>query len=108
MSTAAFDPLVTQVDTSVEKQCSKLITPDQRCENALDTEGSPKWCKKCRATYRREYEALKDQMRESRGYGRGVTALRNYLAEEFEVHGSGSFSGYEIAHLIRNAQLKTD
>lgn len=87
-------------------QCSKLITPNERCANVLDTEGSPKWCKKCRAKYQREYQALQPELAEKRGYGRGVQQLRNFLVLEFERLGSGAFTGYEIAELIRQAQLR--
>lgn len=102
--------IATEVESPAEKptafvQCTKLITPDQRCENMLDTEGSPKWCKKCRAKYQREYQALQPELAEKRGHARGVTALRTYLVGEFERLGSGTFNGYEIAELIRQAQI---
>lgn len=79
---------------TAEAKCSK-------CDGLLDTEGYPCWCKACRAKYKREYEATKRQMSESRGYCAGVTAEKNHLARAFEKLGSGMMSGYEAAMWIR-------
>ena len=70
-----------------------------KCEAALDTHGSPVWCRACRAKYHREYEAL----RKKQEYIAGVEAMRDCLAREFDTQGSGRFSGYEIADLIWRA-----
>lgn len=70
----------------------------------LDTAGSPPWCKTCRAKYQRDYKAMRAEMSESRGFAAGVSAMRAYLAAHFERLGSGSFSGYESAHLIRQSR----
>ena len=78
---------------STDKECS-------RCEGPLDTTGYPLWCKKCQSAYRREYQATRKQMSESRGFCAGVTAMRNFLAKQFAQYGAGSFSGTEIAALI--------
>lgn len=58
------------------------------------------WCKPCKAAYQREYEALKGGMAETRGFHKGVGALRKVLVTEFDRLGSGKFSGTEIADLI--------
>jgi hypothetical protein len=88
-------------DTPTPATCSK-------CDGALDTEGYPKWCKACRAKHRREYESTRKEMSESRGYAAGVSAMRLHLAGHFERLGAGSFAGYEIAALIRQARGPAD
>lgn len=75
-----------------------------KCEAPRDTTGYPLWCTKCRTKHKREYEATKREMTESRGYATGVTAMRRYLAERFRQYGSGSFTGYEIAATILNVK----
>lgn len=73
-----------------------------KCENALDGVGFPHWCKKCRATYRREYEALRKEMAETRGYAAGVSAMREFVAANFEAYRFPRiFTGQEIAHIVR-------
>lgn len=79
-----------------------------RCTKTLDTAGSPPWCKACRAKYQRDYKALRDEMKESRGFAAGVSAMRAHLAGQFERLGSGTFSGYESAGLIRQAKGPAD
>lgn len=79
--------------------CSKLQDDGAICGRDLDTEGYPKWCKRCRAKYQREYKAIKDEI----GFAQGVGAMRDCLASEFERLGSGMFSGSECAGFIRNA-----
>lgn len=74
-----------------------------KCNATLDTEGYPKWCKVCRAKYRREYESVKGEMSENKGFAKGVEALRHVLVTEFLQQGSGKFSGYECADLISQA-----
>lgn len=81
-----------------DAKCSK-------CEGNLDTAGFPKWCRKCRAAYKREYEALKSDMAETRGFAAGVSAMRAYLAERFAPYTSiQRFTGPEIAGIIRDCQ----
>jgi hypothetical protein len=104
MSATAIPQNSTATDTPQE-QCSKIFEPSGKCTNPLDTEGSPKWCKSCRAKYRREYEALKAGMNQTRGFARGAEAMRKMLSGEFERHGSGGFSGYEIAAMIEACPL---
>lgn len=76
-----------------------------KCEGALDTTGYPLWCKSCRAKNKREYEATKKQMQETRGYAAGVSAMRAYLAAQFLKFGTaGSFSGVEISRIIEHCK----
>jgi tRNA(Ile2) C34 agmatinyltransferase TiaS len=75
-----------------------------RCTGLLDTDGSPPWCKKCRAKYQRDYKALRAEMTESRGYAAGISAMRDHLAKAFYSLGPGAFTGYEAAALIRQAK----
>ncbi len=81
---------------SVDLKCS-------RCESELDTEGTPRWCKKCRAKYQREYQALRKEMGESRGFAAGCSAMREFMAEHFRTFGSARFSGVEVWDMIRKA-----
>lgn len=71
-----------------------------KCKEPLDTEGYPLFCKACRAKYQREYQAMRKEMSESRGFCAGISAMRALLVREFNAQGSGSFTGYEIAGLI--------
>ncbi len=75
-----------------------------RCTSPLDTDGYPKWCKACRAKNRREYEATRKEMSESRGFAAGVSAAREYFAGRFEKYGAAAFTGIEIGALIRQSQ----
>ena len=82
-------------------ECSK-------CSAELDTAGFPKWCKACRAKYKREYEGLKKEMAETRGYSAGISAMREFLAVQFVGYTIQRFSGPEIAHIIRNCSAPVD
>ncbi len=84
------------VEVAAEVKCS-------RCEEPLDTDGSPRWCKKCRAKYRREYESTKKEMSESRGYAAGQSAMRAALAGYFYRFGGAHFSAAEISVMIQRA-----
>lgn len=75
------------------------IASCSKCEDALDTTGYPKWCKGCRAKYKRDYDKTKENLT----FGEGISAMRELLVGEFDKLGSGSFSGYEIAQLISQA-----
>lgn len=76
-----------------------------KCESDLDTTGYPLWCKACRAKHKREYEATRKEMTESRGFAAGVTAMREYLAVNFRQYGTaGSFTGLEIAQTIMSVR----
>lgn len=77
-------------DSTDDPVCSK-------CDGALDTEGYPLWCKKCRATYKREYEALRLNEAEARGFAAGVEAMAKTLQGEFERLGRVQFSGTQAA-----------
>ena len=76
-----------------------------KCEKALDTEGYPKWCKACRAKYRREYEATKEEMNETRGYAAGCSAMRAFLAQYFMQWPNAHISGTEISAMVQKAGL---
>jgi hypothetical protein len=82
-------------ETNIEdKNCS-------RCQAVLDTTGYPLWCKKCRAANKREYEATRKEMSESRGFRSGVAAAKGFLASEFRrAIGPALISGTEAAQLV--------
>ncbi len=92
--------MATAVQTKeVEAKCS-------RCESALDAEcppGTAKWCKACRAKYQREYNALRKEMSESRGFSAGCSAMRHSMAEYFKLFGNARFSGVELWQMISKA-----
>lgn len=76
-----------------------------KCTKPLDTTGYPRWCLACRAKYKREYESARKEMTESRGFAAGISAMREYLAQNFRKYGSaGAFTGYEIAETIMRAK----
>ena len=74
-----------------------------KCSGVLDTEGYPRWCNGCRTSYKRELSDLKMAKKEAAGFAAGVRACKDALADGFDDCGSGSFSGYEIAEMIRRA-----
>lgn len=74
-----------------------------KCGEERDTAGYPKWCRACRAKYKRDYEEIVKTMDKGNGFGQGVAAMRELLATEFEKFGLGRFTGDEIATLIRQA-----
>lgn len=74
-----------------------------KCTGVLDTDGSPKWCKSCRAKYQREYNELKVEKSEKAGWHKGVRAMRDCLAEQFGQLSGGSFDGAEVEALIMQA-----
>ena len=71
------------------------------CSNPLDTTGTPKWCKECRARYQRENKALRMNRAEAEGYYRGfregVTTLRKILIDELCKAGGGMMRANEVA-----------
>ena len=80
-------------------------TACSRCESPIDTTGSPPWCKKCRAKYQREYQTLRKQMSESRGYAAGVAAMRDAIAAEFDRMGRQTYSAFSLAQWVRKFQI---
>jgi len=77
-------------------------TTCSKCEKELDTTGLPRWCRACRAKYKREYEATKADMSESRGFCAGVSAAKDFIAREFESAVRGAqITGHEAARLVR-------
>lgn len=74
-----------------------------KCGATRDREGYPKWCKACHKAYKDEREDLILAREEKKGFAAGVRQTKETLAAEFERLGSGSFDGYEIAGLIRQA-----
>jgi predicted amidophosphoribosyltransferase len=74
-----------------------------KCEKKLDTEGTPRWCKKCRADYQREYQGLKKEMSETRGYAAGCSAMREFLSDYFKSLGNAHVSGFEASVLVGRA-----
>lgn len=78
-----------------------------RCSKELDTEGSPNWCKACRAKYQREYKDLIARRSSEKAYNAGVEAMRQTLALEFSRIGKAILTGREIAFAISHAPRPT-
>ena len=76
-----------------------------RCEADIDTTGSPRWCKKCRAKYQREYQALRVEMVNGRAHAAGAAAAREALAAHFLRFPNSMFSGTEIWAMIQKAPI---
>lgn len=93
---ATPDAIAQEAEQPSSETCS-------RCQKPLDADGSPRWCKACRAKYQRDYQALKKEMSESRGFAAGCSAMRDTLAKHFEQFQRARFSGAEIAKMIRRA-----
>ncbi len=87
-----------EIATEVELKCG-------RCTEELDTEGSPRWCKKCRAKYQREYQGLRKEMSETRGYAAGCSAMREFISTYFQQFGNVRISGIEASVMTRKAGL---
>jgi hypothetical protein len=82
-----------------ELKCSK-------CEADLDTDGTPRWCKSCRAKYQREYQATKKEMGESRGFAAGCSAMREFMVGYFRQFGNVRLSGFEVSEMARKAGIQ--
>ncbi len=76
----------------------------KKCDGVLDALGYPKWCLKCRAAYRSEYNKTKKEMEETRGYAAGVSAMREHLIEHFIPLGHGMFTALDVARLIKQSK----
>lgn len=62
------------------------------------------WCAECKAEKHKEYLAGLKKQNAEQSFARGVAGMRELLGREFDIQGSGCFSGYEIANLIRCAR----
>ncbi len=84
-------------ETAVTAECSK-------CEGQLDTTGYPKWCKSCRAKNKREYEATKKEMSETRGFAAGVSAMRQLLCDELRGRGPAMYKASDLYNWARTCK----
>lgn len=89
-------------DILAAAQCGK-------CGDALDTNGSPKWCKKCRNDYQREYKDKQYDEAKTEGYSAGfdagVTDCRRYLLQQFTRFPLAQFTGMDIINYVRSFEL---
>jgi len=83
----------TKNGAGAEAKCS-------RCSDALDTAGKPRWCKKCRAKYQKEYQELRQDAAENNGFQSGCRCMQAATAAYFRQYPSAVFTGAEIAHMI--------
>ncbi len=68
-----------------------------------DVDGTNPWCNECRAKYAKEYKEMFVKRTTDQAFARGVEAMRQMLAGEFQRLGIGQFTGFDVAHLIRGA-----
>lgn len=89
-------------------KAERETTPIKLCTKCNDNAATDthQWCNSCKATYQREYMQTIKKLNTEQSHARGVQQLRSFLILEFERLGSGAFTGYEIAELIRQAQLR--
>ena len=87
-------------DMELEAKCSK-------CESGkVEDEHYPRWCKTCRAKWQREYQALRKDLSETRGYAAGVSAFREHIVKKFEAIGTtATFNGAVAAQWVRGEQI---
>lgn len=71
-----------------------------RCEADLDTQGSPKWCKRCRTEYQKDHKATKEEMLAARSFAEGVEAMRHVLVRAFMKFSMVPIYGGECARHI--------
>ena len=71
-----------------------------KCGQVLDTTGTPKWCKSCRADYQRERTNGIEERAEKRGLERGITAEKQSVEAYFRYLGNAHFSGTEVAAMV--------
>lgn len=79
-----------------------VLCAQRGCGKPLDREGEPRWCKSCWARYQREYQVLKLDRSERKGFVMGREAMRKIIAEEFVRLQAATFRGAEIATLVLN------
>ena len=92
------------METSENAEVERTETTEvcSKCKKPLDTDGTPKWCKACRAEYQRTYNATKEGRAEAKGFAKGVSAMRKIFVDNWFELGSSKFNGYEIAHVAQN------
>ena len=78
--------------------------PAEKCSqckvNPVERSGYPKWCKECHARYQREYQLLRGERGEAKGFARGVEAMRQAASAHFGRFRNAHFSGYECAKIL--------
>ena len=93
----------TENDTSKVQATVKLCTKCEKEPRADQSESATnRHCTTCRTEAARAYKAAQMEQANGKGFGKGVQAMRELMAEQFYQLGSGSLSGYEIADLIRH------
>lgn len=91
MTSAVYPKIATPV--AEDRKCTK-------CGSELDTLNYPLWCKACRAKHRRDYEACRKEMTETRGFAAGVTFARTSLAKQIARAPGSTYSGAALAKWI--------
>lgn len=70
-----------------------------RCQTRPATAGRNRWCNECNAEYQREYQAGREERAGSRGFTRGVEAMRQAVQQHFEQFRFAHFAGLEISKM---------
>lgn len=98
-----------QIESGVSREtpgtCQRVGDSGDACGKPLDTAGYPLWCRKCQASYRRDYTAQKKQMAETRGFAAGCSAMRSALVMEFERMGRQNVNAFQIARWLRSYEM---
>jgi hypothetical protein len=84
------------------QRCYRVNDEGTRCEKSLDTTGSPRWCKSCRAQYQQDYQKVRKDMADGKSFAAGVDAMRRKLTRQFMSLGNGKFTGIQCAGFVRD------
>jgi hypothetical protein len=87
-------------------ECTKRLRDGSKCSNPRvdqDPAATNRHCREHRTEqHRRYFVSMIDQQR-GKGYTRGIESMRALLIREFTAQGQASFTGVEIAGLIKQA-----
>lgn len=87
---------------------TETLAPEKcgKCTEPLDTKGSPKWCKKCRNDYQRDYKDQQYEEAKKEGYSDGFAAgyaeCRLYIMQHFNPFPLANFRGIDLLNYLRH------
>jgi hypothetical protein len=71
-----------------------------KCKGPLDRVADNNWCKKCWATYQREYNATKEGRAEKKGFNQGREAMRQMVCDEFRKLPGSEWGSDAVIHYV--------
>ncbi len=89
----------TTAATASAKMCSKC----GKNPTAYPETTNP-WCLDCLAEQKREYVAKLKKQNAEQAFARGVAAARTMIIRNFLRMAAGSFTGHQVAELIRGSK----